>query len=191
MLENVFKFRYKIMHDELSFIQPTHDKQEIDEYDHYSDQFAVLNPEGNICAVIRLIHHSPIGYPTQQHCNFHPDEQHYEQQHSAELSRIFIDPVYRNMRDTKTFIRGLVLDAAYPKMKEYGVKQCYGSLEKTFLKLVNMIRIPYKSIGDAQYYLGANRYPSILTTDELEACNPELLKTPQSQNNHTSKQLHT
>ena len=177
LLNKVYRFRYKIYCEESNALDPRNypDKKEMDSYDIYSDHFAVFDSEDKICATMRLIHHSPIGYPTANYLEFDKAIHCYHTDKIAEMSRIFIDAKHRNMRETKIFINGIVKGLAYPKIKQYGIEYCYGALESRFLKLVNMFRIPYHSIGDAQLNYGKNRHPSLLSIRELEEQNPDLL----------------
>ena len=122
---------------------------------------------------MRLIHHSPIGYPTEKFIDPAKIEA-YKEEKRCEMSRIFIARPYRNLRQSKFFINGIVKNLAYKKMKEYGLEYCYGALEKSFLKLVNMYGIPYHPIDKAQTNYGKIRYPSLLIVKELEEKNPDI-----------------
>ncbi|PLY05521.1 MAG: GNAT family N-acetyltransferase [Arcobacter sp.] len=173
ILEKVHSFRYKIMHDELGWIEENIEKKEKDDYDQYSDQFAILNSDGEVCCTMRLIHDSPIGYPTERFLNIKQKGQ-FERNKLAEMSRIFIDSKYRNMRETKIFISTIVKSLAYEKIKKYGIEYCYGMLEQKFLKLVNMYKIPYQAISKVEQDYDKFKYPSILYVKEMEKQNPKL-----------------
>lgn len=174
ILDKVHRFRYKVMHEELGWIRANTDKKERDDYDDYCDQFAILNSEGEICCTMRLIHHSPIGYPTERFLNLQQSEYSFQRNKLAEMSRIFIDPRYRNMRETKIFISSIVKSLAYEKIKEHGIEHCYGMLEQKFLKLVNMFKIPYRPISEIQQDYDKFKFPSMLHVKELEEQNPQL-----------------
>lgn len=164
------------MHEELGWIKANADEKETDAYDEYSDQFAILNADGEICCTMRLIHNSPIGYPTEMSLSTEQTKYRFKRDKLAELSRIFIHPKYRNMHDTKFFINTIVKSLAYEKIKEYNIEYCYGMLEEKFLRLVNMFKIPYKSIDEPVYIYDKLKYPSILKVKELEKQNPQLEK---------------
>lgn len=178
ILDKVHRFRYKVYCEESDALDPNNypDKKEIDAYDEFSDHFAIIDSEREVCACMRLIHHSPIGYPTANYLEFDKKIHCFHEEKIGEMSRIFIDRKHRNMHDTKIFINSIVKSLAYGKIKEYGIEYCYGALESRFLKLVNMFKIPYISIGEAQSNYGKNRHPSILFTIDLEEQNPQLLK---------------
>jgi N-acyl-L-homoserine lactone synthetase len=173
-LEKVFAFRYKIVCerlevDTLDYCAPG---RETDEYDAYAYHFAAFGDDGEVEACVRLIHNSPIGYPTANHMRFDIDPSLFEPRKIAELSRIFVTEEKRGIRETKRLLQGLK-EVAYLKINELGIEYLYGGLEKPFLKLLNMFRLPYKPIGQEQEYVG-RRYPCIMYTRDLEAANPEL-----------------
>lgn len=176
LLDRVYRFRYKIWCEELGYIEPNSEKKEQDIYDDYSDQFAILDSNDEICATMRLIHHSPIGYPTEKFLNLDDETKIYKRDRLGEMSRIFLNPNNRNLRDTKILINAIVKSLAYIKIKEHGISYCYGAVDPIFLKLINMFKIPYVPIADTGIYNGAKRYPVILYTNALEYQNPQLIK---------------
>lgn len=173
-LEKVHRFRYKVMHDELGWICENKEGKETDDFDKYCDQFAVLNSDDEICCTMRLIHNSPIGYPTERFLDLNEEKYKFDRDKLSEMSRIFIDAKHRNMRETKVFISTIVKELAYEKMKEHGIEYCYGMLEQKFLKLVNMYKIPYQPISDIEQDYDKLKYPSILYVKEMEKQNPAL-----------------
>lgn len=177
LLQKVFAFRYKVFLE----IYPHYlrnlnlaNNLEYDQYDAFSSHFAALDKDGFICATVRLIHNSPIGYPTQNGMIFENDM--FEKDKLAEMSRIFIDVKYRNIQTTKTIIEE-VKKFMYVKMLELGIKYSYGSLEKGFLRLLRIYKMRYHIIGQEQMHgeFGL-RYPCVLYTKELANDNPELIK---------------
>jgi len=176
ILDKVHRFRYKVMHEELGWIQSNTNGKERDSYDDYCDQFAILNYEGEVCATVRLIHHSPIGYPTERFLDLKQSKYQFDRDKLAEMSRIFIDPKHRNMRETKIFLISLAKSLVYEKMKEHGIEYCYGMMEQKFIKLVNMFKIPYQPIGELQQDYDKFKYPSMMLVKELEKLNPQLEK---------------
>jgi N-acyl-L-homoserine lactone synthetase len=176
ILDKIYRFRYKVMHEELGWIESNINKKEIDIYDDYCDQFAILNYEGEVCATVRLIHHSPIGYPTEKFLDLTQSQYQFNRNKLAEMSRIFIDPKHRNMHETKIFLISLAKSLVYEKMKEHDIECCYGMMEQKFIKLVNMFKIPYKPIGKLQQDYDKFKYPSMMFVKELEKLNPQLEK---------------
>jgi len=177
MLQKVFAFRYKVFLE----IYPQYLQKacfsggvEHDEYDLYAVHFAALDKEGAVCATVRLIYHSPIGYPTENSMIF--DKSIFERDKLAEMSRIFVDSKYRNLKTTK-----LIIEEAkkfmYVRMLKLGIEYSYGSLEKSFLRLLRIYKMRYNIIGEAQIHGAFGlRYPCILYTKILGDDNPELIK---------------
>ncbi len=185
-LNKVYRFRYKVWCEESNILDRSNypDQQESDQYDDYADHFAIFDEHDEVCACIRLIHHSPIGYPTANYLEYDHEKYVFKDKRMAELSRIFVDSSHRSIKQTKLFFTGFTKYLVYPKLKEYKIDYCYGALEKQFLKLLNIYKIPYRSIGNAKFYYGGNRHPSVMSVKELEECNPELTAEHKSQKNH-------
>jgi hypothetical protein len=173
-LDKVFAFRYQVVCEKqwdtgLDISKPGY---ETDAYDEYAVQFAAFDNDGEVEACVRLIHNSPIGYPAANNMKINIDNSHFEPDKVAELSRIYVSEKQRGMRETKRLFQGLK-EVVYLKGIELGIEYTYGGLEKSFLKLLNMFKYPYKPIGEEQEYFG-RRYPCIMYTRDLEAANPEL-----------------
>ncbi|MGZ8545785.1 MAG: GNAT family N-acyltransferase, partial [Sulfuricurvum sp.] len=102
LLEKVFAFRYKILLEIYpEYIEASNllDNKEYDKYDTYSVHFAALDKENEVCATVRLIYNSPLGYPTENSMTF--DNSMFERDKLGEMSRIFVDAKYRSMQTTK------------------------------------------------------------------------------------------
>lgn len=175
LLEKVFAFRYKIFLE----IYPGYlekcnfsDTKEYDKYDKYSVHFAVLDEEDEVSAAVRIIHNSPIGYPTENNMTF--DNTMFERDKLGEMSRIFVDAKYRNIKTTKSIMQGLK-QIIYNKMKELGLEYTYGSQEASFLRLLKMYKMNYHTIGEKQTCKDFGlRFPSIIYTKEFGEDNPEI-----------------
>ncbi|OHE08329.1 MAG: GNAT family N-acetyltransferase [Sulfurimonas sp. RIFCSPLOWO2_12_FULL_36_74] len=182
LLEKVFAFRYKILLEIYpEYLQESKllDDKESDKYDPYSVHFAALNEAGEVCATVRLIYNSPIGYPTENSMTF--DSSMFERDKLGELSRIFIDAKYRNINTSKVIIQGLN-KLIFIKMMTLGVQYTYGSLEESFLRLLRIYKMHYHTIGKKQEYAYVGqRYPSILYTQQLGSDNHELIKLWENQ----------
>lgn len=171
--KKVHAFRYKV-YEEIGYIHYSDGCKnglESDIYDEYSDHFLALDSNGEVAGCLRLIHNSPIGYPTDNEFEYDRKHHCFESEKTSELSRIFIDRKYRNYKESKRLIRGLVFYLAYPRIQQYGITCCFGNCEPSFLKLLQRIRIPYTAIGEPQEFMGMSKAPSILFVSELEAKN--------------------
>lgn len=177
LLQKVFAFRYKVFLEIYPHYLQNLDfanNLEYDKYDAYATHFAALDKDGLVCATVRLIHNSPIGYPTENGMTF--DNSMFKREKLAEMSRIFVDAKYRDLKKTKIIIEE-VKKFMYVKMLEIGIEYSYGSLEKSFLRLLRIYKMRYHIIGESQLHgeFGL-RYPCILYTKELGCDNPELIK---------------
>ncbi len=176
LLERVFAFRYKILLESYPEYMSKHsfsDTKEHDKYDKYSVHFAALDEDSEVCATVRLIHHSPVGYPTENSMKF--DNSMFKRDKLGEMSRIFIDSKYRNLKTTRIIIQNFN-QLLYLKMLELGVEYTYGSLEESFFRLLRIYKMNYEIIGEKQNYKYVGfRYPSILYTERLGLDNPEIL----------------
>lgn len=173
-LEKVFAFRYKIICEKMgiSKLENCEAGCETDEYDAYSEHFAAFDEEGEVVSCVRIIHHSPIGYPTTNHMNYKTDIWHFDPERLGELSRIFVAPQIRGIQNLKPLLdtfKTVLCD----KLTELELSYTLGALEKPFFRLLRILHFPYRQIGDLQPYIG-QRYPCILYTDELRTANPEL-----------------
>jgi N-acyl-L-homoserine lactone synthetase len=177
LLEKVFAFRYKILLEIYpEYLQESKflDDKESDKYDPYSAHFAALNEDGEVCATVRLIYNSPLGYPTENSMMF--DNSMFERDKLGEMSRIFVDAKYRSIQTTKRIIEE-VKKFMYIKMMKLGVEYTYGSLEESFLRLLRIYKMNYITIGKKQIYKDVGlRYPSILYTKQLGIDNPEIIE---------------
>lgn len=173
-LEKVFAFRYEIVCEKLgvSELEGCEPNRETDEYDAYSDHYAAFDEEGEVIACTRLIHHSPIGYPTTNNMSYDSDIWQFEQEKLGEFSRIFVSPKIRSIQQLRPLFDSLKV-VGYSKIEEHGIAYTLGALEKSFFRLLGMLQFPYKRIGDLQSYI-TPRYPCIMYTDEAVAINPEL-----------------
>ncbi len=177
LIKEIYKFRYHILCEEFDIFKKEDypDGVEMDEYDNYSIQYAFFDEKNKLAACVRLVHHSDIGYPTLNALNIEQEKKKTlpSNENAAELSRIFIDKNYRCIKNTKQIINLIKLNAGN-KMREMGIEYSYGALEKSFLRLLLILKMPYKPIGGYQQYGGRMRAPCIMSTDELIELNKEL-----------------
>ena len=168
MLEDVFAFRYKI----LTEVYPEYvkefqcsDNKDYDKYDEYASQYIIVNQKDEMCATVRLIHNSPFGYPTENNLKF--DREQFSRKHLGEISRIFVKKEYRSFQTTKAIIE-VVKKMMYDRMQELDILYTYGALEKKFLRLLHIYKMPYEILSQEQEYPSVGlRYPCILYTSKL------------------------
>lgn len=182
LLDKVFAFRYKVLLE----IYPEYieasgflDNKEYDKYDAYSAHFAAIDKDGEVCATVRLIYNSPLGYPTENGMIF--DKSMFERDKLGEMSRIFVDAKYRNIKTTMDIMDGLK-KLMYSKMMNLGIEYTYGSLEDSFLRLLRIYKMNYATIGEKQEHRPFGfRHPSILYTKQLGVDNPQIMELWEAQ----------
>ena len=173
-LRKVYGFRYEILCEELGFFEKNPQRLEQDPYDKYADQFLVLK-ECQIAATMRLIHHSPIGYPALFHLNIYPRYRYLlEEEHICEVSRVLIAKEYRNFKNAKEIIKHFITEQVYIRGKEYGVEWIVAAIEKRFWRLLRSFNVHFEPIGDIQSGYGSPRFPALLPLQRLESDNPHL-----------------
>ena len=174
-LEKVYAFRYNILDEKeetRAYLKDCEVGRETDKYDTYSVHYAAFDEEREIVAYTRLIHHSPIGYPATNYLKYDTDTWHFDPERLGEISRLFVSPKIRNIQELKPLFDTLKIIGC-GKMVELNISYTFSALEKSFLRLLKMLHLPYKRIGEPQPYFG-QRCPCILFTDEILADNPEL-----------------
>ena len=179
MLNSIFEFRYKIISQTKAYSSYYQENEfpnsmESDKYDAYSIHFVVLDEDNAICASVRLIYNSPIGYPTENDMKF--DNKKFDRDKLGELSRIFIDEKCRSFKVTKQIIYNLN-KLIYLKMIRLKIKYTYGALESNFLRLLKIFKMPYEVLDKKQNQgkMGF-RFPCILYTQRLGDENKKFLK---------------
>jgi len=184
LLEKVFAFRYKVITEAEIFqgyVRDTEftDNKESDKYDPFSIHFVALNDNGEICATVRLIHHCPYKYPTEN-MTFNTDN--FQRDKLGEISRIFIHPQYRDLKTTKEII-GNFKKLLYIKLMDFGVEYSYGALMPNLIRLLKIFKMHYYELSEMQM-LGSMglRYPCILYTKKFGEDNPELIEAWKKKN---------
>lgn len=173
-LEKVYAFRYGIVCEKLGVteLEGCEPNRETDEYDAYSEHYAAFDENGEVVACTRLIHHSPIGYPTTNNMDYDKESWHFEPDRLGEFSRIFVSPRIRSIQQLRPLFDSLKV-VGYAKIEKFNIAYTLGALEKSFFRLLGILDFPYKRIGELQDYI-TPRYPCIMYTDEAVAINPEL-----------------
>ncbi len=180
-LEEIFRFRYDIVVEELGFFDPDmyEGHKERDEWDEYSTHFVALDDECNIVATTRIIHHAPIPYPTEKYMKINePIRKLLDMKRDSlcEISRLFVAKKYRTMHDTKTIIDGFIKRHVYFTMRRYGLEYAYSAIERRFKRLLKMYNVHFDVIGPEQSGYGSPRLPCLLYVHRLGADNPKLIE---------------
>jgi N-acyl-L-homoserine lactone synthetase len=177
LLIKVFRFRYTIACEELEVYKKEDlpDGLERDEYDPYSEHFALLDEEGEVAASIRFIHHSPIGYPTENTYGLDLEALGLEPEKVGEFSRIFIRSDYRKLKENRE-IYSMMKKNILTYALEIGIEYTLGSVEKRFYTLLRRFGFPYEIIGEGRIYAGKERFPVLMSTKKCIEENKELFE---------------
>jgi len=178
LIKEIYRFRYHVLCEEFEIFKKEDypDKSEYDKYDDYSIQYAVLDENEKIAGCMRLVHHSPFGYPAsnmldiydEEKCNVLSDEK------TGELSRIFIRADCRGINKSRKIVES-IKPLAGQKLIDLGLVYTYGALEESFLRFLLMLKMPYRRIGPYQNYGGRIRALCIMHTEEFYVLNKEFL----------------
>jgi len=176
-LDKVFAFRYEILNEREEtrvLLKDCKEERERDKYDDFSAHFVAFDEADEVVAYVRLIHHSPIGYPTANNMEYDTVVWNFNQEQLGELSRVFVATRLRSIEKLKPLFNSLKV-VVFTKMEDLNIDYTFGALEKPFFRLLRILHFPYKRIGGFQTYLG-QRYPCIVNTNELREANPKLFE---------------
>lgn len=204
-LQDIYTLRYKVYVDEWGFEHPDDHPEgiETDAFDKYSVHF-MASRYGQLLGTIRLILHSPEGFPIEKHCTITADCSAIGPERIAEISRLAISKEYRkravdrllysaspgegqdvsqedvpnSRRKRQEIIIGL-FKAMYAESKRLGLTHWYAVMAKALHVLLQRIGFDFVPIGPDVEYHGL-RAPYILCIEDVEKRlsmnNPELYK---------------
>jgi N-acyl amino acid synthase of PEP-CTERM/exosortase system len=113
LLIEVYKLRYKVYCEEWGFEKPGDHPGEIerDDFDAHSVHFVAINRDSHkVIGTIRIVFHSKLGFPIEQHCHIHDDTLKSDKTHWGEISRLAVSKEYRRRTgDDSIYINGAPL----------------------------------------------------------------------------------
>ncbi len=173
LLKKTYALRYKVLCEEIKTIDKSNYPEglEYDKYDPYSDQYAILDDEGELAGCFRLIYDCPLGFPTLNVMHMTDLLEQIGEERICELSRITIDKKYRGLQTTIHIFK-LIMWNGCPFMKRTGKDYLLCAVEESLYRLLRMARVPFKKIGEAQEYLERYRYPVLMSMEELAKLHP-------------------
>jgi N-acyl-L-homoserine lactone synthetase len=166
--EAIFRQRYEVFCKEFGYLDPDDypDGMESDPFDAYSDHIAAFDEKGVMVGSIRLLHHSPIGYPTQISYDISQYLQSYDPQSVSELSRIIIAPGYRGMLPARAIVIALY-QTLYKRSQELGISVWVGNFERRFIRLLRLLGLRFTIIGEGIRHHSKMRLPAVLTPKRM------------------------
>jgi acyl homoserine lactone synthase len=146
-LKQSYRFRHRVFAETLQWVPASADREEVDLYDLWGETVGVLQDDGTLLGMARLLPSSgkfmlehdfgallPPGYRIRKA----PD--------TAEITRLAVDP---DIRDAKrsTRIMLAVLKGIYQWAVENDIRYYYLEVEHRFLRALRMLGFPCEPIG--------------------------------------------
>ena len=181
-LRTTYRMRFDMMCRELAWI-PAADHavpEERDEYDAgQAVAFLAYDDVDSAVGTARFLVPGPIPLPIERHFEIDARPE-IETKHgcislAAEVSRFIVPhhPVYRGHQITMSLCMALL-----GTLLEQGASHAYISADHRFYRLLQMIGLPFGSIGEAKEYLGSKTVPAIINlpvlAERLRATKPHL-----------------
>ncbi|NPA29271.1 MAG: GNAT family N-acetyltransferase [Epsilonproteobacteria bacterium] len=180
-MAGVLRLRCSVVCDEDGFKERESfpDGLEKDRYDDYSDYLAIFDDSDSAAACIRIVHHSPVGYPMEEIFGPVIERLPHPKEACGEVSRFFIRQDCRNLAFTHLFFEA-VKEWYCQKSVQIGVYWTVSAVEETFLKLLNRHGYPFRKFGEGKRYAGKIRFPALLSQKEL--CYEQQIKRVRHEN---------
>lgn len=163
--EKIYKLRYHLYCEVYHLLSEGDylNKLETDEYDKFSDQFAVYDRAGKMIGTFRMIRNSSIGFPTEKEYDLKLSEE--KKKNMVEISRVMVSPGYK-----KTMLFIDILKAINLYSKKNNVKYWLGCGEQWFLNGLKSLFSNMQMIGDGKFCFNAINYPflyDVVETSEI------------------------
>src|SRR5450631_4204811 len=181
LLIEVFKLRYKVYCDEWGFEKPEDHPGGIerDEFDAHSVHFVAIRKDTQkIVGTIRIVFHSKLGFPIEEHCLINEDILKFNKTHWGEISRLAVskefrrrtgdDSIYINVnplphddkrpvkekrKHENTIVVGLYR-CIYRECMESGLTHLYAVMAKGLFLLLKRIGLIFNQVGPGVEYHG-------------------------------------
>lgn len=205
LIEDVYRLRYKVYCDEWGFEKPEDHPGgiEVDGFDSYSSHFAAIEKKdsGQLIGTVRIILHSPHGFPIEHHCVIDADLSGIDRSCLGEISRFAVSKEYRRRHTDRIMFDGeehneeverrhaverrksdhdIVLglySCVYRESQERGLTHLYAVMADGLQFLLRRAGVSCERIGPSVEYHG-RRTPYLFSVQEvlrnLEEKNPEL-----------------
>ncbi|HZF70234.1 GNAT family N-acyltransferase [Sulfuricurvum sp.] len=169
----ILRQRYDIFVEEFNFLAPKEENKRIeyDEYDEHSLLFGVWEDTSLIASCRLVLPNSSFELPTLKAMVI--DAKKLDRlQPTAEISRILVASNHRIFKKTIKILQ--TMQKEINKIaSEHNIEQLIGSVEPSFLRLLNCSKLPYQAIGPLQHHIGPDRYPIVLKLHDNVTPNKE------------------
>lgn len=162
----ILRQRYNIFVEEYHFFasKDSSDRIEYDEYDNHAVLFGVWEEQELLASCRLVLPESPLGLPTSNALHIDP-EKFRKDRHTAEISRVAIAPQHRQLKKSIKILQSLRQEMIQVSTS-YGITQWIGSVEPSFMHLLNLSHLHFRPIGPLQNHIGLDRYPVVLSVED-------------------------
>jgi len=166
--EKIYRLRCRIVCDEDGFKRRElfPDGLEKDRYDPYSDFFAAFDDKEEAAACVRLVHHSPVGYPIEEIFGPVIAPASLPEERTGEFSRVFVRKDCRNMAFTHAFFDAVKVWYCRRSL-ELGLDWTVSAVEWRLLRLLHLYGYPFEKFSESRLYAGKMRFPVRLDRHRL------------------------
>jgi len=131
------------------------DGREHDEYDPHSTHICATDATGAVVGTVRLVHHSPLGLPVQQHgARLAVPADELERRRTAEVSRLILAKQYRKHTIDQPLLLWGLFARMYEESCRLGIGYWVAAMEEGLWRLLRRFGFPVDPIGDAIDYFG-------------------------------------
>ena len=178
-LAQAYRLRHKVFADTLRWVPPTEDGEEMDMYDLWGKSIGVIDREGKLRGLARILPSSgPFMLERDLRLLLPPDHVVRKERDTAEITRLAIDPDIKDKglsaRLLLTLIKGI-----YHWAMAHGVRHYYLEVDYRFFRVLNAMALSCCPLGPPVALPPADTL-SIAATMDIERCEEMLgRKRPQ------------
>lgn len=156
-LNAIRRLRYEVYCLERGFVamDDCPDALEGDQFDAHATHFAGEDGSGQLVATVRLVRHSPLGFPLERHAGrLFPEFHRMPYSRTAEISRLIVDKRHRRdtLRDPRLLL-GLLLQVCEESLRA-GVECLLAAMEQSLWRLLQQHGIVWTPVGGPMHYFG-------------------------------------
>jgi N-acyl amino acid synthase of PEP-CTERM/exosortase system len=157
VLDAIHRLRYQVYCLERQFLDlGAHPEgRERDEYDRHSVHFAATDETGEVVATVRLVLHSPLGFPLERRAaELAPAFHTLPPARTAEISRLILASEHRGTTVGDPRLLFSLLKELYEEGRRRGLHGLLASMEGRLARLLRRLGLPFAPIGPEMEYFG-------------------------------------
>ncbi len=146
-LTQAYQLRHRVFADKLRWVPPTEDGQEMDMYDLWGSSIGLVDHEGKLHGLARLLPSSgPFMLEQDLRLLLPPDHTMRKEPDTAEITRLAIDPDIKD-KGLSARLMHILIKGAYHWAMEHDVRYFYLEVDHRFFNVLNAIGIPCSPLG--------------------------------------------